>query len=185
MSVHFQSEKHTWETPQELFDALDAEFHFTIDVAASPENAKCDRYYTYIENGLARSWKGERVFLNPPYGADLARWVEKAVREDSEVTVMLVPARTETRWWSLFWDHETHRPVDGCEVRFIKGRVKFGIYILHSRFSFGFSYFFRFRGFFFLSLGRYFKTTSVILSRTSGTSFSFIRLAPCRSVACP
>lgn len=125
-SVHFTSLSNEWPTPQDLFDRLNAEFCFTLDAAATPENAKCDRYFTYIENGLAQSWANERVWLNPPYGSDLGRWVEKAVREPSELTVMLVPARTDTRWWSLFWDHENHKPFDGCEVRFIKGRVKFG-----------------------------------------------------------
>jgi len=68
----------------------------------------------------------DRVFVNPPYGSDIAKWVEKAATEPSELTVMLVPARTDTRWWSLFWDYDVHKPVDGCEVRFIKGRLKFG-----------------------------------------------------------
>jgi phage N-6-adenine-methyltransferase len=126
MSIHFTSLSNEWATPQDLFDRLNAEFNFTIDVAATPENAKCERFYTFHDNGLGKPWKGERVWLNPPYGVDLARWVAKAASEPSDVTVMLVPARTDTRWWSLFWDYDLHRPVDGCEVRFLKGRVKFG-----------------------------------------------------------
>jgi phage N-6-adenine-methyltransferase len=125
-SIHFTSESNEWSTPQDLFDRLNEEFKFTLDAAATPENAKCEKFFTYIENGLAQSWRGERVWLNPPYGSDLGRWVEKAVFDSSEVTVMLVPARTDTQWWSLFWDYDKHRAAEGCEVRFLKGRLKFG-----------------------------------------------------------
>lgn len=89
-------------TPPELFDALHAEFRFTLDAAASSENAKLNRFFDYQANGLAQSWKGERVWCNPPY-SNIAPWVEKAwaeMRSDCELVAMLIPAnRTEQRFW--------------------------------------------------------------------------------------
>lgn len=120
-SVHFTSQSNEWETPKDLFDKLDAEFRFSLDAAATPENAKCDRYFTFIQNGLAQSWGGERVWLNPPYGVDLHKWVQKAATEPSEVTVMLIPARTDTRYW-----HAYILGNEKAEIRFLKGRLKFG-----------------------------------------------------------
>lgn len=118
-NVHFTSKSNEWSTPQDFFDRLNAEFDFTLDAAATAENAKCDRFFTWHDNGLAQSWKGERVWLNPPYGRDLGRWIEKAAYEPSEVTVMLIPARTDTKAW--------HQHVFGrAEIRFIEGRLKFG-----------------------------------------------------------
>lgn len=64
----FSSDKNFWETPQKLFDELDAEFHFTLDAAASDENHKCARYFTQNDDGLRQNWEGETVFCNPPYG---------------------------------------------------------------------------------------------------------------------
>jgi phage N-6-adenine-methyltransferase len=89
-------------TPPELFDALHAEFGFTLDAAASAENAKLPRFYDYQANGLAQSWKGERVWCNPPYSS-VGPWVEKAwaeMRDGCELVVMILPAnRTEQRFW--------------------------------------------------------------------------------------
>ena len=68
-SVHFMSKKSDWETPQDLFDSLNSEFHFTLDAAASDHNHKLPHYYTEKEDGLAQDWGGERVFCNPPYGS--------------------------------------------------------------------------------------------------------------------
>lgn len=124
-SIHFQSKAHDWETPQAFFDKLNAEFGFTVDAAASPENAKCERFWTYRENGLAQDWRGEKVWLNAPYGRDIPRWVRKAATSGAEVVVMLVPARTDTRWWAVFWDYDRHCPIDGCEVRFLRKRIRF------------------------------------------------------------
>jgi len=110
-----------WETPQELFDELDAEFHFTLDPCATKENAKCARYFTKEkDNGLAKSWSGETVFMNPPYGRQISMWLHKAWLESSRgcTVVCLVPARTDTAWW--------HDYIEGqVEVRFIRGRLKF------------------------------------------------------------
>lgn len=117
-SVHFSSDRHTWETPHELFARLNAEFHFTLDVCALPHNAKCALFFSPDDNGLAQRWTGV-CWMNPPYGAEIGRWMQKAYEESrlGATVVCLVPARTDTEWW-----HEYAR----CgEVRFLRGRVKF------------------------------------------------------------
>jgi phage N-6-adenine-methyltransferase len=119
MSVHFSSATDLWSTPQAFYDELDAEFDFTLDPCATPENAKCALYYTQEDDGLAQDWSGERVFMNPPYGRVIGYWVKKAM-ESKTLVVCLVPARTDTRWWH---DYVIE---GGAEVRFLKGRLKFG-----------------------------------------------------------
>lgn len=115
------SKSDSWETPQNLFDELNAEFKFNLDVCATKANAKCDRYYDAALDGLAQDWRG-RVWMNPPYGrGKIAKWMAKA-REEVEagrakVVVCLVPARTDTAWWH---DHAAKG-----EVRFLRGRLKF------------------------------------------------------------
>ena len=76
----FSSVKMDWATPQAFFDALDAEFHFTLDPCASPGNAKCGKFYTIADNGLEQDWAGETVFCNPPYGRAIYDWVFKCWR---------------------------------------------------------------------------------------------------------
>ena len=96
------SDRSDWETPRDLFGRLDAFWHFDLDAAASDENHLCADYYTKETDGLAHSWAGRRVWCNPPYGRDVARWVEKAYRETRDgvtCVVMLIPARTDTRWY--------------------------------------------------------------------------------------
>ena len=108
-------------TPPELFNTLDDEFHFTLDAAANDDNHKCSRYYSIEQNSLLQSWKGETVFLNPPYGRDLTLWVAKASQEaaNGATVVCLLPARTNVQWF--------HSYVLGkAEIRFLKGKVKFG-----------------------------------------------------------
>jgi len=116
----FSSNKEDWETPTDFFNDLNDEFHFTLDVCASPGNAKCDDYFTVVENGLAQNWSGV-CWMNPPYGKAIGQWVAKA-REEAQVgratTVCLLPARTDTRWW-----HDNIPYAD--EVRFVKGRLRF------------------------------------------------------------
>ena len=107
-----------WETPQELFEELNREFNFELDVCADESNRKCERYFTKTQNGLAQSWGGVTAWCNPPYGRDIASWVKKAA-EESGTVVMLLPARTDTRWFHEFVWKKT-------EIRFIKGRLKFG-----------------------------------------------------------
>lgn len=111
-----------WETPQNFFDDLDAEFHFTLDVCATTANAKCSKFYTKADNGLTKIWSGERVFCNPPYGKFIGEWVRKCRVEADKGTLVvgLLPARTDTRWF-----HE-HIYQKSKEIRFIKGRLKFG-----------------------------------------------------------
>ena len=108
-----------WATPQDLFDKLNEEFNFTLDPCASDWNAKCKKYYTEKNNGLTKDWSKETVFMNPPYGKDLAMWMNKAYREVSRgaVVVCLVPAATDTSWW--------HAYAMGGEIRFLRGRPRF------------------------------------------------------------
>lgn len=75
--VHFSSKTDEWATPQYLFDALNNEFHFTLDPCSTDENAKCEKHYTRAEDGLAQDWTGERVFCNPPYGREMPKWISK------------------------------------------------------------------------------------------------------------
>lgn len=109
-----------WETPDDVFDALDKEFHFTLDPCATDENHKCIRYFTKEKNGLDKDWSGEVVYCNPPY-SQIRKWVEKGYREglkDNTTVVLLIPARTDTIW---FHNYILHR----SEIRFISGRIRF------------------------------------------------------------
>lgn len=117
-----------YQTPPDLFAALDAEFHFTVDAASSDHNALCEKHYTVEEDGLAQTWAGEVVFVNPPYARwQLFRWIEKAAQESKHATVvMLVPTSVETEWFHTYcWDAETQAPRPGVEVRFLRGRPRF------------------------------------------------------------
>lgn len=109
-----------WETPQELFNKLDSEFHFTLDPCATVENAKCKRFFTKADDGLAQDWSGS-VFVNPPFG-QVAKWVKKSYDEvnanRAKVVVMLIAARTDTKWF-----HRYCLPY--AKIRFLKGRLKY------------------------------------------------------------
>jgi phage N-6-adenine-methyltransferase len=122
MRVHFSSATEEWATPQEFFDALNEEFGFTLDVAASPENRKCRRYFCKgLLDGLKASWYREVCWMNPPYGRTIGQWMKKAYdesRTNGATVVCLIPARTDTAWW--------HDYAAKGEVRFIRGRLKFG-----------------------------------------------------------
>ena len=113
----FSSKTDLWGTPQDLFNELNKEFCFTLDVCALPENAKCKRYYTPKINGLLQKWDGV-CWCNPPYGRQIGKWVEKAANVNALV-VMLLPARTDTKWFHKYIYNK-------AEIRFIKGRLKFG-----------------------------------------------------------
>lgn len=115
----FTSNTDNWATPQWLFDDLDKEFHFTLDVCADDQNHKCEKYYTKADDGLKNSWEGS-VFMNPPYGREIAKWIWKAYSEraNCKTIVMLVPARTDTSWFHDYIYHE-------AEIRFLRGRVRF------------------------------------------------------------
>ena len=114
------SESIYWETPQWLFDLLDKEFQFQLDVCANMENAKCERYFTEEIDGLAQDWEGV-CWMNPPYGREIGRWIKKAhlssLKPNTRV-VCLLPARTDTRWFHDYCVRGT--------IWFIKGRLKFG-----------------------------------------------------------
>lgn len=98
----FSSATGEWSTPQDVYDALDTEFGFTLDPCATPENAKCERYFTKEDDGLAQEWTGV-VFMNPPYGRQIGRWLKKAYESAlaGATVVCLVPSRTDTRWWLI------------------------------------------------------------------------------------
>ncbi len=108
-----------WATPQEVFDRLNAEFGFDLDVCALPGNAKCRRYFTPKEDGLKQEWKGA-CWMNPPYGREIGKWMQMAYESSLKgaTVVCLVPARTDTAWW--------HEYVTRGEVRFVRGRLRFG-----------------------------------------------------------
>ncbi|MBR4860234.1 MAG: adenine methyltransferase [Alphaproteobacteria bacterium] len=110
-----------WATPQPFFDELNKEFNFTLDPCATDQNAKCRKYFTKNDDGLAQSWCGETVFCNPPYGRQIGKWVEKAYNEAKRGTtvVMLIPARTDTTYFHDYI-YKKH------EIRFIRGRLYFG-----------------------------------------------------------
>lgn len=109
-----------WATPPEVFEPLHREFQFTLDACATPENAKLPRFYTETDDGLSKSWAGERVFMNPPYGREIYAWTKKAREEATKgaLVVGLLPASCDLQWW--------HDDVVGhAEVRYIRGRVRF------------------------------------------------------------
>ena len=118
--VLYSSTSTEWPTPQALFDQCHAEFHFTLDVCALPSNAKCQRYFTPEIDGLKQEWTGV-CWMNPPYARGvIGRWIKKAFEsgQAGATVVCLVPARTDTAWWQDY--------VTKGEIRFIRGRLKFG-----------------------------------------------------------
>ena len=121
--VMFSSKTDDWETPQNLFDHLNEEFHFNLDVCATSKNAKNMCYFTIKEDGLKQDWnnQAEVCWMNPPYGREIGKWVQKAYRESCKgcTVVCLLPARTDTKW---FHDYIYNK----AEIRFMKGRLKFG-----------------------------------------------------------
>ena len=116
----FSSATDEWATPQDFFDKYDAVYHFNLDPACTHANAKCEQHYTRAEDGLSKSWVGCRVWLNPPYGREIGKWVQKAYEESLKpdtTVVCLLPARTDTKW---FHDYCTKG-----EITFVRGRLKF------------------------------------------------------------
>ena len=123
LQVMFSSKSNDWATPQEFYDKLNWRFGpFELDPCASVHNTKCVNFYTYAEDGLSKNWSGQKVFVNPPYGREIAQWVKKSYEEgqnrDTKV-VMLVPARTDTKYWQDYI-------MKAQEVYFVRGRLKFG-----------------------------------------------------------
>jgi site-specific DNA-methyltransferase (adenine-specific) len=100
-------------TPTEFYNKLNQEFNFDFDPC--PLNPK------YETDGLKIDW-GKRVYVNPPYGKEITKWLNKALEElnkHSEIVVFLLPSYTDVKWF-----HEIVLP--NAEIRFIKGRLKFG-----------------------------------------------------------
>ena len=126
MNVLFSSASEEWGTPQDLFDELNSVYNFTLDPSASDYNHKCEKYFTKDDDGLSKSWSGETVFCNPPYGRHIGDWVKKAYDESLKGTkiVMLIPARTDTRWF-----HDYIYRKNNVRVEFIRGRLKFVDYL--------------------------------------------------------
>ena len=122
--VLFSSKKMDWETPQSFFDELNKEFNFNLDVCADDFNHKCEEYFTKEIDGLKQNWGGKRVFCNPPYGREIYEWVKKCNEEsqkENTIIVLLIPSRTDTKYF-----HEFLYKKENVELRFIKGRLKFG-----------------------------------------------------------
>lgn len=118
-AVWASSATEMWATPQDFFDGLNREFGFDLDVCAVAGNAKCASFFTPEQDGLSQQWRGV-CWMNPPYGRTIGDWMRKAYESslDGATVVCLVPARTDTRWW--------HEYASRGEVRFIRGRLKFG-----------------------------------------------------------
>jgi phage N-6-adenine-methyltransferase len=131
-AILFSSAKDDWQTPRELFDELNAEFDFNVDLAATAENTLCDEWFDERRGG-ALNWPwapvGRTGFCNPPYSRGLQKkFIEKAATErlSGFTTVMLIPARTDTKAFHRYiWNAETHQPREGVEVRFLPGRIRF------------------------------------------------------------
>lgn len=122
--VMFSSETDDWATPNDYFEELNREFSFTLDPCASENNHKCEKWFSKSDDGLSKSWANECVFCNPPYGREIKDWVRKSfieAQEPNTKVVMLIPARTDTKWF-----HEYIYNNPSASVRFIKGRLKFG-----------------------------------------------------------
>ena len=120
-NVLFSSASDEWATPIDVYNLLDEEFHFSLDPCSSHENHKCKKYFTKEDDGLKKNWGGERVFCNPPY-SEIEKWVKKAYKESlkyNTIVVLLIPARTDTRYFHNYIYHRS-------EVRFVRGRLKFG-----------------------------------------------------------
>jgi site-specific DNA-methyltransferase (adenine-specific) len=130
--VMFSHKKDNWQTPKELFDQLDREFRFTLDGAADETNHLCTRWLGpggLHEDALNVCWQGETVFCNPPYSM-VKEFVKQASNQAGFMgakTVMLVPSRTDTKWFHQYvYNVITNSVCPGVELRFIKGRLKFG-----------------------------------------------------------
>lgn len=117
----YSSKSDEWATPQSFFDEVNAEFQFDLDVCATDENHKCEKYFTMSDDGLSQNWGGARVWCNPPY-SEIDKWVAKAfyeTKQDNTLVVMLIPSRTDTKYFHNYIYNRT-------EIRFVKGRLKFG-----------------------------------------------------------
>ena len=119
----FSSKVQDWATPQDFFDKVNTELGpFTLDACASEQNAKCNKFFTAKDDGLTQDWHGNNVFVNPPYGRGIDKWIKKAYEESQKSrtrVVMLIPARTDTKYW-----HDYVMKAD--VIYFVKGRLTLG-----------------------------------------------------------
>lgn len=117
--VVFSSARQDWETPPRFFEAVNNEFGFTLDACATEENAKCIRFFSPEDDALKQEWNGV-VWMNPPYGHQIGKWIEKAYIASvrGATVVALIPAKTETKWWHTW-------VMRSAEIRFIQGRMRF------------------------------------------------------------
>lgn len=125
MNVHFSSKHNDWETPFDLFEKLNKEFHFEWDLACTRENCLCAKGI-YFDEGMDalkfKRWpKAGWSFCNPPYGREIGKFVKKAYEQNrtGSKIVMLIPARTDTSYWHDYIFNK-------AEIRFLRGRLKFG-----------------------------------------------------------
>lgn len=103
--VVFSSTSVEWETPQAFFDALNDEFHFTLDPCSTDDNAKCEKHYTREDDGLSKDWTGETVFCNPPYGKEMPLWIAKCAEHGRTGGLPLCsfqPERTQRLFTSTY-----------------------------------------------------------------------------------
>jgi len=117
----FSSKSEEWETPQDFFNKLDQRWNFTLDPCCTKETAKCETFFTKEDDGLKLDWKDHRVFMNPPYGRSVGKWVEKAYKEGikhNTIVVCLLPSRTDTKWFHDYC-------MNAKTIKFVKGRLHF------------------------------------------------------------
>ena len=120
-SVLYSSATDEWPTPRAFFAKLNRRYRFTLDPCATPDNATCPLFFTKEEDGLKQDWGTHRVFCNPPYGRAIGAWVRKCFEasQSGALVALLVPARTDTRWF--------HDWIQGkAEIEFIRSRLRFG-----------------------------------------------------------
>ena len=125
-----ESKSTEWATPWSVFNPLHQEFGFTVDVAALPVNTKVpDCWFGPQMDGLKQSWRGEKAWCNPPYGAtNIEQWLAKAraEAEHGATTVLLLPNTTDVKWFHRHvWDVRSNRCHRGVELRFFEGRITF------------------------------------------------------------
>jgi site-specific DNA-methyltransferase (adenine-specific) len=121
--VMFSSKTGDWSTPQDFYEKLNWRYGpFDLDPCASTHNTKCSNFFTEAEDGLSKDWTGHTVFVNPPYGRGIDKWIAKGyntAKDENSKVVMLIPARTDTKYWHNY-------VMKAAEIHFVKGRLKFG-----------------------------------------------------------
>jgi len=122
-----KNERDCWQTPIEIFNALDLEFGFWLDAAASETNALCAHYLTEMDDSLSSEWASfGAIWCNPPY-SDIGQWVEKAAeqcRKQTQPVVMLLPADISTGWFSSALESADElRMITGGRIQFVPASI--------------------------------------------------------------